>query len=78
MSLLDEAIAEAAGPTSQCHTCAWLDTLTPKKRAEVEEAMADPRPQHNALARTIRRHYPDAPGETSLIRHRKGACCGAR
>ena len=77
MSLADEAIAES-GPGVGCHTCLWIASLSKAKRAEVEEAMADPRPQHAALARVLRRHYPDAPSEYSISRHRSGRCNGTR
>jgi len=78
MSLLDEAIAESyRGP--RCSVGDWLRSLPSKERAEVEEAMADPRPQHAALARAIRARWSDAPGVEPLTRHRKKGCaCGTR
>lgn len=78
MSLLDDAMAAGRkGPV--CSAGAWLATLTAKERAEVIEALDDPRPTHAALARVIKARWPEAPGADPITRHRKQECaCGPR
>jgi hypothetical protein len=79
MSLLDEALAEARVAGGTCRTGQWIATLTAKEQAEVREAMAEAAIQHAALARAIKKRWPDAPSAEGLTRHRKGECaCGPR
>jgi len=77
VNLIDEVLSEKAVRV-RCFTCAWLDTLDKKDRLEVNEAMGDSRAGHAALARAIRRRWPEAPSYSSFVRHRKGECDDTR
>lgn len=60
MTLYDDAASEfsTVGPKGRLITL--LDSLTPKKRSEVEDLMLrEPRLQHAIVARVLTRHFPD-------------------
>jgi hypothetical protein len=80
MSLLDDAIADSSSKGLGCVMGAWIAGLSPKDRAEVLEAVNAPTTavQHAALARAIKKRWPDGPTVHSVTRHRKRECsCGA-
>lgn len=73
VSLLDEIAATLPVKGPRCSVAAFIDGLDPDDAADLCTAFASPY-MTSAIYRALRKRFPEAPGEYTLARHRRGAC----
>ena len=73
VSLLEEIAAQPPVKGPRCSVSTFMDGLAPDDADDLRKAFSSTY-MTSAIYRALRKRFPNTPNETTLARHRRGAC----